>query len=67
LYQQDVAAAIQHHFGEPFVYFNANGNLAISKGVLQEFRKLTPDCVWDRHDKCWRKRAEWDQGEKRLQ
>jgi len=67
LYQQDIVTKIQQRFGKQFVYFNKNGGLAIGKGVLQEFNKLTPDCVWERHQKCWRKRETWDTGEKRGQ
>jgi hypothetical protein len=67
LYQEDIAAKIQHRFGKGFVYFNENGNLAISKEVLREFRKLTPDCVWVRSDKSWRKRDKFDEAGKRAQ
>ncbi len=67
LYQEDIAAHIQHDFGEPFVYFNANGNLGINKTVLKEFKKISPDCVWERGDKCWRKREKWDTDSKRGQ
>jgi len=43
---------------EGHVYTNQNGNLAISKEVLEEFRKL--DVVWERDERCWRKRTNLD-------
>jgi hypothetical protein len=59
---QDVAAAeIEQRFGVPFVYFNDNGNLAIARDVLKEFRRSTePDVVWDRSERAWRFREKYD-------
>lgn len=54
LYQENVVYDIQNDFGDDFVYYNANGGLSISKSVLKEFRKLTPNVVWERGEKCWR-------------
>jgi hypothetical protein len=46
---------IQKEFGDAFVYQNANGNLAINRKVLAEFKKLTEGkAVWDRSDHGWR-------------
>jgi hypothetical protein len=61
LYQVDVISAIEARFGNEFMYDNASGNLAIAPSVLKEFRKLTPDAVWERGDKYWRRRQEWDE------
>jgi hypothetical protein len=56
--QQDAAYKIGKLFGAEFVYRNANGNPAIDKEVLTEFRKLTRDSVvWGRGGRYWRKRT----------
>jgi hypothetical protein len=47
---------IQKRFGSAFVYMKENGNLAIGKDVLREFRKITEGkVVWERGEKAWRK------------
>ena len=56
LYQEMVVYQIRSQFGPCFVYANANGNLAIGKDVLKEFRKLTDGLVvWEKSSKAWRK------------
>ena len=66
LYQEDAAYHIQQHFGNEFVYINDNGNLAIERTVLAEFRKLTAaDTVWVRAERYWRKRESFDDPRKR--
>lgn len=61
LYQEQIVYEIQGKFGEPFVYFNANGNLAIGKDVLKEFKRLTgDDIVWERGPRLWRRRLPYD-------
>lgn len=56
LYQETVVYKIKKQFGPDFVYNNANGNLAIGKDVLKEFRKLTEGkIIWERSEKAWRK------------
>lgn len=65
LYQEEIVYDIARKFGEPHYYTNDNGNYAISKQVLKEFRKLTPNVVWDRSEKCWRKRERYDEAGKR--
>jgi CRISPR/Cas system CSM-associated protein Csm3 (group 7 of RAMP superfamily) len=66
LYQEDVVWEIQSKFGKRFVYENENGNLAISRTVLKEFRKLTEDTVvWERGSRLWRKRQSYDAKGKR--
>jgi hypothetical protein len=59
---QDYAAHnIQRIFGGEFVYENANGNWAINRNVLKEFRKITGDTVvWERNSRRWRKRGTYD-------
>lgn len=62
LYQEDTVYKIKDLFGNDFVYINDNGNLAIDKKVLAKFRKLTADdVIWERGEKAWRKRENYDQ------
>lgn len=63
LYQEVVVYQIQEQFGDDFVYINQNGNLAIGKDVLAQFRKLTgDDVVWERSERLWRQRMpDYDQ------
>ena len=57
LYQDDAAWKIKKHYGDAFVYNNANGNPAVGKDVLKAFRKVTDDSVvWSRSERCWRQR-----------
>jgi len=59
LYQETVVYKIKKEFGLDFVYFNQNGNLAIGKDVLKEFRKVSEGkVIWERGDKAWRKLRE---------
>ena len=61
LYQDDVADRIVRDFGSEFIYFNDNGNPAIRKDVLKEFRHITGNnVVWCRGDQYWRFRTESD-------
>jgi|688.fasta_scaffold272077_3 hypothetical protein len=62
LYQEDVVYKIKPKFGEEFTYYNDNGNLAIGKQVLTEFKKLTGDSViWERGQRMWRFREKHDE------
>ncbi len=67
LYQEDVAYEIERRFGSEFVYENENGNTAIDKRVLAEFRRLTPNAVWARGSRLWRHRAKFDESGSRRQ
>jgi uncharacterized protein DUF6953 len=61
LLQVDAVDEIVSKFGEVCVYENDAGNLAIHRDILSEFRKMTdPDFVWDRGEKLWRRREEYD-------
>ncbi|GLS42924.1 DUF6953 family protein [Methylobacterium brachythecii] len=63
LYQEEVVDEIVRLFGRPHYYENEAGNHAISKEVLKEFRKLTNDnVVWERGERCWRRRLSDDAG-----
>jgi len=58
VYQEKAVYEIKNKFGDNFVYYNENGNLAISKTVLKEFNKLKNQLsigkiVWDRSDRAW--------------
>lgn len=61
LRQDDAANQLHQESGEDCVYWNNNGNIAIKADVLKEFNKLTPDVVWLRSSRYWRKRQEGDQ------
>jgi len=57
LHQETAVSHIALKFGYEFTYDNENGNLAIRRDVLATFRRLTKDSVvWEREDRCWRKR-----------
>jgi len=61
LYQETVVYQIRSEFGDEFVYLNRNGNLAIAKPVLAEFRRLTEAThVWERGTRAWRPRTDRD-------
>lgn len=60
LYQEVAVYEIADRFGEEFTYYNESGNPAISRKVLREFRKRTPNVVWERGERCWRARTEGD-------
>lgn len=61
LYQDVAASEITLRFGEKFTRINANGNVGISKPVLDAFNRLTgDDVVWCRGERYWRKREDWD-------
>ena len=62
VYQDEAVFEIERKFGDAFVYDNENGNRAISRAVLKEFRKLTESTVvWERGDRCWRLREKYDE------
>lgn len=61
LYQETIVFEIESKFGSKFIYINENGNQAINRRVLSEFRKLTEkDVVWERGERMWRKRENYD-------
>ena len=67
LYQEVVVQEIQYQYGNEFVYINENGNLAISRKVLSEFRKLTEgQVVWSRGERYWRFRLDYEAPESRM-
>jgi hypothetical protein len=56
VYQETIVRQILTKFGSKFTYTNANGNPAINKDILKQFRKLTDGkVVWERSDRSWRK------------
>lgn len=68
LYQEEVVWVMKKEFGNDYVYENDNGNYAISKKVLAEFRKLTEGKVtWSRGEKAWTMVREGQVFENRLE
>lgn len=66
LYQEMVVYDMMSKFGEGFTYINENGNPAIDRRVLRDFRKLTKDnVVWERGERMWRFRQSYDTADKR--
>lgn len=67
LYQEVIVYEIQDNFGDDFVYTNENGNLAIDRKVLAEFRKLTEGkVVWNRSERFWRSKEDSDDPDSRI-
>ena len=67
LVQSTAAHGIRKHFGDQHVYKNRQRNWGINKGILAEFRRLTPsDVVWSRSSQTWRQRRESDPPDKRM-
>ncbi|MER8979268.1 hypothetical protein [Mesorhizobium sp. M0870] len=60
LRQDDAANRLQSEFGDEYVYYNHQGNLAIKLPVLAAFKKMTPNLVWFRASRYWRRRQEAD-------
>ncbi|WP_407107280.1 DUF6953 family protein [Rhodococcus aetherivorans] len=53
--QYAMVTRIKKTFGPEWVYKNENGNPAIHKGVLAEFRKLhNGSIVWDKSYRQWK-------------
>ncbi len=53
-YQEDIVSDIETLFGPEWVYENDNGNPAINKKVLAEFRTLHAGSIeWDRSERAW--------------
>jgi hypothetical protein len=61
LYQESAASHLFQLNDEALAYFDASSNLCVSKGVLKIFNALTPDAVYRRAGKFWRRRLETDQ------
>jgi hypothetical protein len=56
LEQETAVWKIKQQFGDGFVYTNENGNYAIQRNVLKEFRAITDGAVvWDKSLRSWRK------------
>ena len=66
LHQEHVVHVIATEFGKEFVYINENGNPALDRRVLREFRRITEGTVmWVGGDYLWRFRREYDPPGKR--
>lgn len=61
LHQSDAASEVAR-FGEALIYTNENGNPAIDRKVLAEFRRICEDSVvWSRSERAWRLRDDGDE------
>lgn len=61
LYQDEAASHLFQLNDERLAYFDKSSNLCVGKRVLAIFNKLTPDAVYERAGKFWRRRLETDQ------
>jgi hypothetical protein len=61
LYQEAAANHLFHLNDERLSYFDNSHNLCVGKGVLRIFNNLTPEAVYERSGKFWRKRLDTDQ------
>lgn len=62
LYQQDVVGHLVKLDNEQLLKENADGNLALSTSVINQFRKDSGnDVVWVKPDKYWRYRVPEDE------
>ncbi len=61
LYQDIAASHLFHLRDERLAYFDKSSNLCVGRGVLKIFDFLTPDAVYERAGKFWRKRLATDQ------
>ena len=60
LYQDHVANTLLEHDDDRLAYWDDMGSLCVGKEVLAAFRAITPDYVYERSTKLWRKREEYD-------
>ncbi|MFU0920785.1 DUF6953 family protein [Kluyvera sichuanensis] len=62
LYQEDAVDYLVKQNLEAFLVENSDGNLSLSRGVLNAFRKLNDrSVVWVKPDKYWRHRVPEDE------
>ena len=61
LSQSTAARGIRLNYGDEHVYKNKQRNWGINKGILEAFKKLTPEgVVWSRSSQTWRTRRAID-------
>jgi len=61
LSQSTAARGIRLNYGDEHVYKNKQRNWGINKGILEAFKKLTPEgVVWSRSNQTWRARRATD-------
>lgn len=60
LYQESAASHLFQLNDEALTYFDASSNLCVGRGVLKIFNGLTPNAVYERAGKFWRRRLETD-------
>ncbi|MCA9316800.1 MAG: hypothetical protein KDB73_15045 [Planctomycetes bacterium] len=59
LHHEDVVHRLPD-FDAEAVAEDMEGSMRIHKGVLHEFRRITPDAVWVPGDQMWRERTRGD-------
>jgi hypothetical protein len=60
LYQEAAASHLLLCQDERLAYFDTQSNVCVGKQVLMIFNRLTPDAVYERSDKFWRRRLATD-------
>lgn len=60
LYQDLAASHLFHLNDKRLAYFDKASNLCVGKGVLAKFNAWTPDAVYERSGKFWRRRLATD-------
>ena len=61
VYQETAASHLFQLNDETLAYFDKSSNLCVGKRVLEIFKDLTPDAVYERAGKFWRNRLATDQ------
>lgn len=61
VHQDHAVSELESRFGSDVGYINDAGNPAIAKQVLAAFKAISPDIVWSRGERCWRKREKGDE------
>ena len=61
VHQDHAVSELESRFGNAVAYINDAGNPAIAKQVLTAFKAISPDVVWSRSERCWRKREKGDE------
>ena len=61
VYQDDTIDMLAKASAEYLLKENADGNPALGRPVLNEFKKISTEAVWIKPDRYWRWRVEEDE------